>query len=240
MDKERGRISREGRNLRKQAARRMKDLARISENENESESMRSWARQQYADINEASATSTIRGKSTSEARQAVSNLQNAIEVSDENMDTLGRSFRATQHQLNLGSSKLTASVYSETDVHIFYRATQKIWQRGDVDEHARNEAIVAYFNDVRYEKGLSPLRLDEIVDYVLQGNEVIQRALAMDPEEVESELTDEEYAFYEAYMNSDNDDVGHTSPASGIDNAVVSGIREALDELFVLPNPTAI
>lgn len=55
-----------------------------------------------------------------------------------------RSLAATATQLNAASSGRT-SVYTQAENKIFYRATQRAWDRPDVSLKERNQAILAYY-----------------------------------------------------------------------------------------------
>lgn len=145
----------------------------------------------------------------------------------------GDSFEVTQRELNRASVN-APSVYTKTEAKLFYRVTQKIWQREGVGEHDRNETILNYYNSIRRENGLSPMRLDEIVDYVLNANQRAKQLQFVSPSEP-MDLEAEE--FYKQAGAIDNADMEAGSPP-GISQMVVNAIQDALEDLFVVPEPT--
>lgn len=163
----------------------------------------------------------------------IERLESAVFSVPARLNANERSFAMTQHQINMASVN-RPSVYTKQDVQLFYRATQKIWQVQGVGEHNRNEAILDYFNSIRLENGLTPLKLDEIVDYVLKANEDIQKGLNTDTEE---DMTQEQREWHEKAQQGDNEDNEKGSPP-GIGARIIADIRDALANLFVLPNPT--
>lgn len=226
--------------LRKKGQRRVERLQAVIKSERTSSRVAKWATQQIKEIRSAmqgtrqysKTGKRYKSKTTNYIKGQISRLEAAVKEVAPNYTVAGDSFEVTQRELNRASVK-APSVYTKTEVKVFYRATQKVWQREGVGEHNRNEAVLNYYNDIRKQNGLTPLRLDEIVDYVLEANKLAQRAQEFNPE---ADFDEEQEEFYESASKSDNEDSDAGSP-SGIGQAVVNEIIDALDDLLVLPNP---
>lgn len=236
----RGTIGYQAELLRKQGQRRIERLQAVVKDEKTPQRIQNWAKNSIREIKSAMqgtrqySKSGKRYKSKSEnyIKKQISRLTAAVKEVAPRYTVAGDSFEVTQRELNRASVK-APSVYTKTEVQTFYRATQKIWQREGVGEHDRNEAIMDYYNRVRRENDLSPLRLDQIVEYVLDANkkvQAMQKAVPDVPMDAEAE------EFYQETMNADTADGENGSPR-GVTESVVSGIRDALDNLFVLPTP---
>ena len=92
-----------------------------------------------------------------------------------------RNLASTQAQLNAASTN-AVSEYTKSEVRIFYRATQKAWQRKGVDVRSRNQAILEYYG---YEN------LSELVSDVLTLNqEAVDRAKKLEMEKLTKEQSD--------------------------------------------------
>ena len=98
---------------------------------------------------------------TPEISQNVQHLAKEIQSTRYASKVGQRSLAATQRQLNMASAGDTASIYTESDVRIFYRATQRLWEGHPVSE--RNKVIL---EKTGYE------RLSDLVADVLAANEV--------------------------------------------------------------------
>lgn len=170
-----------------------------------------------------------KSKSTSYIDKQIERLETAVKAVPQRYTYEGDSFAVTQRELNRASVK-APSIYTKQEVQLFYRATQKIWQVEGVGEHRRNEAILDYYNSIREQNGLTPLRLDEIVDYVLNANQEVQAQLAVNPFDDMDEREQQDYA--EAQKNDNAD--GDAGSPPGIGEKVIQDIRDALDDLFVV------
>lgn len=171
--------------------------------------------------------------------QQLTRLANAVArvepLYDARKDVFERNFRITQQQLNMASVN-KPSIYTKDEVKLFYRVTQKIWQQEGVGEHDRNEAILDHFNSIRRENNLSPITLTEIVQYVLDANKRFKGMQNVNPEEY---MDDEEKKAFDEAQRADNSDAPVGSPP-GIGQKVVNDIQDALEDLFILPDPLAI
>ena len=87
----------------------------------------------------------IVGRSQEDIEAALSRLTELNESATVYTGDRRRGFLFTQNQLNMASVDAEGSVYTKAEAKIFYRATQKAWQREGVDEHSRNEAILQYY-----------------------------------------------------------------------------------------------
>ena len=179
----------------------------------------------------------VKSKSDSATRRAkaAQRLEYATRFAGSNYRNEITSFAVTQHQLNLASVKAD-SIYTKTEVAIFYRATQRIWQNAPESIENRNIAILSYYNQQRAANGLSPLSLKQIVDYVLQENDKVLKVQGL---KNPAKMSEEERKLYEEALAADNADNDKGSPP-GIGQAVINSIRDALDELITLPNPIDI
>lgn len=150
-------------------------------------------------------------------------------------DPFERSFWMTQQQLNMASAD-KPSVYSQTEAKLLYRVTQKIWQKKGIKNQDRNEEILEYFNSVRRANNLPMITLTDLVDYILKANERFKDTQEVNPEE---DMDDEETKKFNEAQKADNSDSPVGSPP-GIGQAVVNAIQDALEDLFILPDPLKI
>lgn len=230
--------------LREMGQRRIERLQAVLGDENISERVRNWAEHQKKEITSAmqgtrqysKTGKRYKSKSESYIKGQISRLEAAVKEVAPRFTSEGDSFAITQMELNRASVG-AASSYTKIEVSTFYRATQRIWQQEGVGEHDRNIAIMEHFNEARAKKGLSPLSLEEIVEYTLNANQLVQRFQDLDPE---TELTEEQRKLYEKWQTSDGEDSDKTSPASGITAKAISSIRDAMESLYTLPDPLAI
>lgn len=92
-----------------------------------------------------------------------------------------RNLASTQSQLNAASTG-AVSEYTKEEVKIFYRATQKAWQRPGVSVQDRNQAILEYYG---YEN------LSELVSDVLTLNQqAVDKAKQLNAEDLTSEQSE--------------------------------------------------
>lgn len=228
-------------NLRRKGQRRIERLQDLISYDNTPERIRNWAEQQLKEITSAmqgtrqysKSGKRYKSKTESYIKGQISRLEAVISATPL-YKAIGDSFAITQSELNRASVGLP-SAYTKTEASLFYRATQKIWQKKGIGEHSRNEAIMDYFNSIRDKNELTPLSLSEIVDYVLDAN---KRMGAMQDLEPQEKLTEEQEKLYNEAQQADNDDSDKGSPSSAIGQAVVTAIQDALENLFTLPDPT--
>lgn len=142
----------------------------------------------------------------------------------------GDTFATTQNELNKANVGLP-SVYSKTEVGVFYKATQKLWQDSDLKETNRNRIIEEEFNKRLVEVGKPPMTFAEIVDYTLKQFETATSALDLINADAEDEMTEEQAAFAEKLKGADESDNRSGSPI-GVSKAVMNAIRSAFNDLF--------
>jgi hypothetical protein len=235
---ERSEFAREARNVRRQAQRRIQRLQSTITDEQASAHIRDWAirttNKIKANMEYTKLQVNVNGKRITyeleDARKGLEELKrNVSEVAPRyNWDEFGDNFSVTQSQLNLASAN-KPSVYTKQEAKTFYRATQKIWQREGVGEHNRNEAILDYVNDARAGNDLSPITLDQLVQYVLDANETALSMQDLDPSEYMDVEQAEMYAKAQEGDNADND---KTSPTNEV---VARAIEDALEDLLDFP-----
>ena len=237
----RGTIGYQAEMLRKKGKRRVERLEAVLKSENTTQRVRNWAKQQISEIKSAMqgtrqySTTGKRYKSKSQAyiKGQISRLEVAVAKVAPRYTITGDTFEVTQRELNKASVGLP-SAYTKEEVKVFYRVTQRIWQREGIGEHNRNQAIMDYYNSIREENGLSPLRFDEIVDYVMNENKRVTEQMGLLPSQ---ELTPEQAELYEEAQSADSEDYDKTSPTSEI---VVAQIRDAMENLLVDADITVI
>ena len=230
--------------LREMGQRRIERLQAVLGDENTSERVRNWAERQKKEITSAmqgtrqysKSGKRYKSKSESYIKRQISRLEAAVKEVAPRFTSEGDSFTITQMELNRASSGEPSS-YTNTETRVFYRVTQKLWQQEGVGEHDRNVAIMEHYNEKRIKNGLSPMSLEEIVDYVLSANQLVQRFQDLDPS---SDMTEEQRKLYEKWQTADDADNGKTSPLSGVTARAVAVIREAMESLYTLPEPLAI
>lgn len=227
--------------LREMGQRRIERLQAVLGNENTSERVRNWAERQKKEITSAmqgtrqysKSGKRYKSKSESYIKGQISRLEAAVKEVAPRFTSEGDSFTITQMELNRASVG-AASSYTRSEVSTFYRATQKLWQQEGVGEHDRNQAILDHYNSIREENGLSPISLEDIVDYVLEANKRFQAMQDLDPEK---NMTEEQKKLYEEAQKADNEDNDKKS-ASEVSATVMAAIMDAMDDLITLPDPT--
>ena len=221
--------------LRRKGERRIKQLEAQLKVKDISARRADWAKTQIKEIKSAmqgtrqysSTGRRYKTKNEDYIQKQMKRLENSISRVPARMQYKGDSFTVTQAELNKASVG-QPSIYSKTETQVFYRATQKIWQKEAIGEHERNKAIVDYFNTKRAEQGMSPLSFTEIVDYVLEKYKDYSSLI----EKANRQMTQEQA---EEYAKLDNEDDRTTSPTA---QAVINAIRDAFEDLITLPDPT--
>lgn len=217
--------------------RRVKRLQSELEAGHGTQRTREWMRNQIKEINSAiqgtrqysKSGKRYKSKTQNYIAKQVTRLARAVNDVAPRYTVSGDSFEVTQRELRRASVNLPAA-YTKKEVQIFYRATQKIWQQEGVNPNRRNEAILDHYNAIRQQNNLSPLRLDELIDYVLKATEVAQRQQTIDPSDY---MTDEETEAFNAAQREDNADADAGSPP-GIGQAIVNDIQDALNSLGIM------
>lgn len=137
---------------RKKTATRIRALENILANENLERNSRKKFENMVDEMRAASdETRTYKdgkrivGRSQEDIEAALSRLTELNESATVYTGDRRRGFLFTQNQLNMASVDAEGSVYTKAEAKIFYRATQKAWQREGIGEHARNEAILQYY-----------------------------------------------------------------------------------------------
>ena len=229
--------------LRRKGQRRIERLQSVIKNEKATTRVTSWAKEQIREIKSAmqgtrqysKTGKRYKSKTDRYIQRQMSRLERAVAAVPQRYTVEGDSFEVTQRELNRASVS-APSIYTKTESKLFYRVTQKIWQVEGVGEHDRNQAILDYYNSIRKQNGLSPLRLDQIVDYVLEANKRYTNLLEHISKGQTQDLDSDALDFQAKMEAADNDDKPQGSPP-GIAEAIVSSIKDSLDELFVLPDP---
>ena len=230
-----GTVGYQAEQLRRKGQRRIERLEAVLRTEKTSSRVSNWAKQQISEIRSAmqgtrqysKSGKRYKSKSQNYIKGQISRLDAVVKEVAPRYTVAGDSFEVTQRELNKASVK-APSIYTKAETQVFYRATQKVWQQEGVSDQNRNEAILDYYNSIRRQNGLSPLRLDEIVDYVLEANNRIKQMQELEPEE----LTEEQQEFYDDAGAIDNEDADSNS-AGTIGQAVVNSIRDAMSDLLV-------
>ena len=135
----------EAQNLRRKGQRRIERLQDLISYDNTSERIRNWAEQQLKEITSAmqgtrqysKSGKRYKSKTESYIKGQISRLEAVISATPL-YNVIGDSFAITQSELNRASVGLP-SAYTKTEVSLFYRATQKIWQKKGI---ARNASVV--------------------------------------------------------------------------------------------------
>ena len=232
--------------LRRQGYRRIDQLNQIINDKTITKSKREWAREQKREIRSAiqgtrmySKTGKRYKKTEKYIGQQMVRLANAISGVkpryNAKNDPFERSFWMTQQQLNMASAG-KPSVYSKTEAKLLYRVTQKIWQKEGVSIQDRNQEILEHFNSIRRQNNLSMITFDDLVQYIIKANERFKDIQEVNPEK---DMDDEEKEKFNQAQKSDNSDAPVGSPP-GIGQSVVNAIEDALEDLFILPDPLKI
>lgn len=164
------------------------------------------------------------GNRTAESREAAVARLNAINKETLTAQEYKREFRRrredvgrrnmiAKQQLNLASSRpsLEASKsggkigeYSFIEKSVFFKATQRAWNRADVSENERIEAILNYYNTQD---------LEQLIRDVLDANrDVINTYDRLEREIEMSSLSEEELEAYTQLLAGDKTDEDSTSP----------------------------
>ena len=236
-------FAKEAQNIRKQSARRKARLAKIAQSAKATANMRDWAASQIKAIeraeNKSRLINKVNGKTfrhtVEQAKQGLEQLKREIHRVPALIRARGNNEKVVTQQLSLASAK-RASSYTYGESKVFWRVTEKIW-RGEPKGN-RMQSIIDYVNNIRKENKLAPLTLEEIVSSILKRNEkelsMYEKMVAqMDEEDAENSSED---VGYQELSGADNSDGEKPSPPPG-SNAAVNAVRDALEDLFAMPNP---
>lgn len=226
--------------LRDAGRRRIARLQAAIVDEKASNRTRKWAYKQAKEIisaMEGTLRFTKDGKRNKAKTDAVvgANMQRlakAISAVEPRYTLEGDPFEVTQQQINLASVK-KPSVYTKQQTQLFYYATQDLWDKKNVGEHDRNEAILDYFNAERAKAGQPETTLAEIFDWIMDKKADVLKALEA---KTYDDLTDEEKEALDAMQKADNSDSKPPSPPVG--PVVVDRIRDAFKD-FITGNITS-
>ena len=141
--------SREYKNIRRRADTRIKQLQKIVDTSKSTVAKRG-AEQRIERLEKAKAKTYVK-TSEGETRvpqlreRAFSALQNELDSTRYASKQGVKSFKLTQQQMRLASVGDESSIYTEAESHIFYRATQRAWQKEGIPRDQRDEAILDYY-----------------------------------------------------------------------------------------------
>lgn len=155
------------RNIRRQADRRIAQLNKIAQNA-KNKFVAQGANQRIAQIEQAKRETYYRRtedgvtrQTTEEERRAgLQKLAQGLSSTRYASVRGRRNLSSTEAQLNAATAD-APSVYTKAETKIFYKATQKAWQRPGVSVKERNQAILEYYG---YEN------LSELVSDILTMN----------------------------------------------------------------------
>lgn len=191
---------------RARGVRRINAEQRIAQNQNLPERIREAARESIRELRGAIEATMLRTRSgkpiAGRKEQLQANLEKLNKINARESFGLGRhgqSNLVTRYELNKAASGKPAA-YTEAETKVFYRATQKAWDRPGVNPKQRNEAILEYYG----RKNLA-----DLVQEVITENKMALRALEIQPH---GELTDEERATFGEEAQLDTLDYDVSSP----------------------------
>lgn len=237
MAKERT-LGQRAKSARDKAVRRVNDLKGVIESKTAPTGLKEWARKEIRTIEGLSQRTRRYNKSTGKrykktdryVSSALQKLEIELARVPARYKVQGNPFTVTTKELNRASVK-AASSYTQTQTKIFYAVTQKIWQKDSIDLHQRNAAIVEWFNTKRIENGLSPMSLEQIVDFVLDKAKRIQDGQQVNTQD---DMDEEQRRKYEEAQQRDEHDEEKQSPTED----VVQKVIDAYNDLFELPDPS--
>lgn len=151
-------------NARRQANTRIKRLTKDLQAATSAKAKANITRkiEQFRDALESVRTySSATGKRVRTSAQVAENLKNLQQLNfSENVLVRGtrRANEATKVEINKASVGMP-SIYSETQVKIFYRETMKAWQNVPIEK--RNEAIMKYYGEKNLSKLFEEVTRDE-------------------------------------------------------------------------------
>lgn len=143
----------------------------------------------------------IKGRTKEGLDASLESLKSQIESTTVYTGDRRRAFKFTQNQIKLASVDNPSSMYTKAEVKIFYRATQKAWQREGVPITARNEAILEYYGRPN---------LAAFIQEVLDVNQSAVKASELNPY---NHMTEEQREEYEKAQRADTADGEKGSPA---------------------------
>lgn len=123
-----------------------------------------------------------------------------------------RSNKSVEIEINRASVG-ESSMYTNTQVKVFYRATQKAWQNSPIAD--RNKAILDYYGEKSLKKVFEDVVNNEQNSNVQKAIEILQNG---------SEATDEEKAWALEQLQDNDDLLRYTVVPSGIASEDVSPV----------------
>lgn len=238
----------EAKRARRMGERRLKRLDAViadasKPNSNIPERVKNWAVQMKKEIKSAIqgtrqyAKDGHRYKSKSESyiRRQIERLNEAVSRVVPRYESPRDTFASTTLQINLASSQRTegASIYTKSEVQLFYRVTEDIWDRPGVTVSQRNELILEYYNNKRAEVGMPPMSLSEIMSMILASNKAALEAEELNPR---VPLTEEQLELYNTAVLADDSDDELGSPTMA---SVVQVMRGYINVLLNQPDATS-
>lgn len=246
MGSRKGTLGYRAEHARRAAKRRITKLENIIRDSNYGKSLREWAEGTKARI-ESAIQQTYRynengkldrSRDDMAIARAITNLQEKTYEVAPNLRTTftkaeERQNAFTQHQMNMASVKEKPSIYTKAQVSVFYRATQKIWEKAGVDVEDRNAAVLKYYNEERIQKGLPLITLDKIMEWIYENNFPIINA-----ENIKDSLKKQDERMrqiQESLMEKQAED-GKTSPDK-TPQQQIDAITDMLYDYLMTPKP---
>lgn len=233
-------------NLRKQGQRAIQRLERMAANQRLDEATRDWAKAQKRDIASAIQGTRLynpktgkkyKSKTLKYREKQANRLEKSLQPAKPKYTRAGISpNKITEFELRRAAVDLP-SLYTKEDVQLFYRVTQKVWQK-KVKRDERNALILKYVNEPRRKNNLAPMTLGEIVDKILKENKDLSKVSKNADEWQRKGFPDEESK--EAYANverNDNADGEFGSPP-GVEEKTIDTLRDVLASMFKMPDFT--
>lgn len=225
------------RQVRDAGKRRIKRLEKAIVSESATQRTKSWAERQIANITEAIEGTYKRSngvtRSAGEIAAGLTRLSKAVSQVTATYELSGDPFEVTQKEINKASVG-APSAYTKNEVKVFYRVTQEIWQNGSSEKKVnRNEVILDYVNLIRKQNNLTPLTLDQVVDYIISTHGEFMKQVKIDSLK---DMTPEQREAAEKAMENDNADSNQTSPITAEQAMIMT--EDAFSNLLVMPDFT--
>ena len=194
------------RNVRRQAERRISQLERMAESAR-NDYVRQGIAQRIERIKEAAEGTYINnasgrriaGRTEADRRESLQHLASELSSTRYASNRGRRNLASTQMQINLASTGQASSMYSEAEVKIFYRATQRAWQREGVSTRDRNEAILEYYGYESLSQAISDV-LALNWKAVESSKVKVQEIMTKEQQEMAEEMDIKEAATYPQYL----------------------------------------
>lgn len=206
------------RNARRKAQRRINALEKqltTAGNHNTREKLKGRIKELTKAVEETRTYSSETGKRVRTASDVAANI-NRLEKLNKDFSYLTtsqtRSNKAVEVEINRASVGVE-SMYTETQVKVFYRATQKAWQNRPIAE--RNKAILDYYGEKSLKKVFEDVVSNEQNSNVQKAIDILQNG---------SEATDDEKAWALEQLQDNDDLLRYTVVPSGVASEDVSPV----------------